>query len=91
MFVLRISKVNEEIIFWDASKGIAHAREDERCPLNDIGLIVGQEVSCSVQGLNLKNAPTPSPPHDHHFHSNVNFFFFSRTYTRIFKVQENPV
>jgi len=60
VFVLRVSKVNEEIVFWDASKGIAHAREDERCPLNDVGLIVGQEVSCSVQGLHLKNI-TPSP------------------------------
>ena len=59
MFVLRVSKINEEIVFWDASKGIAHAREDEKCPLNDVGLIVGQEVSFSVQGLHLKNI-TPS-------------------------------
>lgn len=45
MFVLRKSKIDGEVILWDASKGIAYAKGDERCPLDNIGSLVNQEVS----------------------------------------------
>jgi hypothetical protein len=42
---MRSSKLDGNTVLWDASKGIAFSRLDERCPLDHVGALVTFEVS----------------------------------------------